>query len=278
MPLKRELSPGQVQEIQALRGRLPANEVKKRFGIGSTRFYEIWRGKPVAVVSQPHASPSEPAALPLPLPSEEEEPDSTLRRNAQNLLPIGETNVGAEPREHATVEDFYKRLEGLESQAEQSTRMLTEVLVEVLASRKDRDVFLDELGDVVKELPHSVATRRRAEGGPRRADRDQDGPPDVETAQRWAYISLAAILVWKVVGATWKRCFPSWEQRDSNSASARRPRARSRACCGATHKTWGPILHGLGLGLPLHCNDSLCELAGKALYPGCRPTTGTKGS
>ncbi|MEW8688741.1 MAG: hypothetical protein AB2556_23235, partial [Candidatus Thiodiazotropha sp.] len=160
MPPKQELSPGQVQEIQALRGRLSANEVKKRFGIESTRLYEILRGKHAAE-QQPHSSPSEPAALSLLLPlpsssSEEEEPDPTLRRSTQNLLPFGETNVvAAEPREHArhpTVEDFYKRLEGLESQAEQSTRMLMEVLVEVLASQRDEDVFLDELGDVAKGL------------------------------------------------------------------------------------------------------------------------------
>ena len=40
---KRELTQEQIEEIQALRGRLSAGEVKKRFGIGSTRLYKIWR-------------------------------------------------------------------------------------------------------------------------------------------------------------------------------------------------------------------------------------------
>jgi hypothetical protein len=37
------LSQNQVQEIRSLRGRLSAAEVKKRFGIGTTRLYRIWR-------------------------------------------------------------------------------------------------------------------------------------------------------------------------------------------------------------------------------------------
>ncbi|MEW8688826.1 MAG: hypothetical protein AB2556_23660, partial [Candidatus Thiodiazotropha sp.] len=190
----------------------------------------------VSQQQQPHASPSEPAALslPLPLPSEEEEePDPTLRRNAQNLLPIGETNVvGAEPREHAphpTVEDFYKRLEGLESQAEQSTRML----VEVLASQRDQDVFLDELGDVVKELTTTVSQRADALKEARNEQTEtrmdlQKVEQMVETAQRWAYISLAAILVWKVVGATWKRCTPV-ASLVGNSGTATAPRRDDQA-------------------------------------------------
>ncbi|MEW8333912.1 MAG: hypothetical protein AB2692_23480 [Candidatus Thiodiazotropha sp.] len=136
-----------------------------------------------------------------------------LRRNAQNLLPIGETNVvWAEAREHTphpTVEDFYKRLEGLESKAEQSTRMLTEVL----ASQRDQDVFVNELGDAVKEP--TITGSQRADALKEARDEQTETRMDlqkveqmVETAQRWAYISLAAILVWKVVGATWKRCTP----------------------------------------------------------------------
>ncbi|KAK3764539.1 hypothetical protein RRG08_040560 [Elysia crispata] len=34
----------------------------------------------------------------------------------------------------------------------------------------------------------------------------------VETAQNWAYISIAAVLVWKVVAATWNRCTPPTPQ------------------------------------------------------------------
>ena len=34
---------GKIEEIRALRGHLSAVETKKRFGIGSTRLYKIWR-------------------------------------------------------------------------------------------------------------------------------------------------------------------------------------------------------------------------------------------
>ena len=55
---KRELSQEQIEEIRALRGRLSADEIKKRFGIGSTRLYKIWRDK----------SPQQPANPPPPPP------------------------------------------------------------------------------------------------------------------------------------------------------------------------------------------------------------------
>ncbi|MEW8688918.1 MAG: hypothetical protein AB2556_24125 [Candidatus Thiodiazotropha sp.] len=223
--------PAQVQEIQALRRWLSANEVKKRFGIGSTRLYEIWRGKPVAE-QQPHASPSKPAALSLPLPSEEEEekePDPKLRRSTQNLLPFGETNVvAAEPRErrqhalHPTAEDFYKRLEGLESQAEQSTRMLVEVLVEVLASQRDQDVFLDELGDVAKGLATAASQQRDELEEAHQANMDlQKGWQMAETAQKWTYFPRCDICLESRRGSLEAMHAGCSQQRDSNSASAR---------------------------------------------------------
>ncbi|MEW8688727.1 MAG: hypothetical protein AB2556_23165, partial [Candidatus Thiodiazotropha sp.] len=129
---------------------------------------------------------------------------------------------------HPTVEDFYKRLEGLESKAEQSTRMLTEVLVEVLASQRDQDVFVNELGDAVKEL--TITGSQRADALKEARDEQTETRMDlqkveqmVEMAQRWAYISLAAILVWKVIGATWKRCMPV-ASLVGNSGTATAPR------------------------------------------------------
>ncbi|MEW8688590.1 MAG: hypothetical protein AB2556_22480, partial [Candidatus Thiodiazotropha sp.] len=88
---------------------------------------------------------------------------------------------------------------------------LVEVLVEVLASQRDQDVFLDELEDVVKELTTTVSQRADALDEARNEQTEtrmdlQKVEQMVETAQKWACISLAAILVWKVVGATWKRC------------------------------------------------------------------------
>ena len=50
---KRELTQEQTEEIQALWGRLPADEVKKRFGIGSSRLYKIWRDETAAQKALP---------------------------------------------------------------------------------------------------------------------------------------------------------------------------------------------------------------------------------
>lgn len=43
MPQKRELSKEQIAEIMGLKGVLPADQVKKRYAIGSSRLYSIWR-------------------------------------------------------------------------------------------------------------------------------------------------------------------------------------------------------------------------------------------
>ena len=109
LPPKRELSQGQIEEIRALRGPSVGSRSKKNFfGIGSTRLYKIWRDE-CGVVSQQPADP--PFLAP---------PDPTLRRS----------DVAKQQQQapSPTVEDFYKKLEGLESQAEHSTRLLVEVL------------------------------------------------------------------------------------------------------------------------------------------------------
>ena len=43
MPEKRELSPEKIQEIISLRGVEPAAFIRKRFGIGTSRLYRIWK-------------------------------------------------------------------------------------------------------------------------------------------------------------------------------------------------------------------------------------------
>ena len=53
MPPKPELSQGQIEEIQALWGQLSAAEAKKRFDIGSTRLYKIWRDESGVAEQQP---------------------------------------------------------------------------------------------------------------------------------------------------------------------------------------------------------------------------------
>ena len=119
MSPKRELSLEQIQEIRALRDKLPAAEAKKRFGIGSTRLYKIWRD------AEP-SGPLEPAG-------------------PQSLLPA------------PTVEDFYNRLGRLESRAEQATGLLVEVLAVLseLAQHDDSDL-LDELQEEIEETAEEV--------------------------------------------------------------------------------------------------------------------------
>ena len=56
---KRELTQEQIEEIQALRGRLSADEVKKRFGIGSTRLYKIWLEETAERVTQKALPPAD---------------------------------------------------------------------------------------------------------------------------------------------------------------------------------------------------------------------------
>ena len=202
MPPKRELSQGQIDKIRALPGQLLAAEAKKRFGIGSTRLYKIWR-------DESGVAPQQPADPPLLAPP--------VRRSAQNLLPFGDVAKKQQQAPSPTVEDFYKRLEGLESLAEHSTRLLTEVLAQ-LTSNNGQDAFL-KLEDIAEELATTASRRAdtleeaRHEQTETRMDRQKDGQM-VETAQNWTYISLAAILVWKVVGATGKRCMPVAVGRD----------------------------------------------------------------
>ena len=43
MPQAKELSEADIQEILSLRGKMPPTEIRKRFGIGNTRMYRIWK-------------------------------------------------------------------------------------------------------------------------------------------------------------------------------------------------------------------------------------------
>lgn len=167
MPPRQELSQDQIQEIRALRGRLSAAEAKKRFGIGSTRLYKIW---------------SESGAEPPPEP-----------KPAGSLSPYGEL-LPQEQRQRPTVEDFYERLGRLEAKAEQSTKLLAEVLAQLAQCNEEEDALLDEVASQeAEEACHE--------------DLQKVGQM-VETTQKWIYISLAAVFALKVVGAAWKRCTP----------------------------------------------------------------------
>ncbi|KAK3764540.1 hypothetical protein RRG08_040561 [Elysia crispata] len=96
MPPKRELSQEQVQEIRSLRGQLPAAEAKKRFGIGTTRLYKIWRSCPRHEVASPL-----PVVLRAP-------PLATAS-------PLAKAPDAGGSRVEPTVVDFYNRLDRLEA-------------------------------------------------------------------------------------------------------------------------------------------------------------------
>ena len=166
MPPKRELSQGQIEEIGALQGQLSAGEAKKRFGIRSTRLYKIWREESGVAPQQP-ADP------------------------AQNILPYG--GVAKQQQAPApTVEDFYRRLEGLESRAERSTRLLVEVLAQLVHNNE----LEEERDELEEEREEEAQTETRMD------------IQKVGQMMETIYLSLAAILIWKVVGATWKRYTP----------------------------------------------------------------------
>lgn len=188
MPPKRELSQGQIEEIRALRGQLSAAEAKKRFGIGSTRHYKIWR-------DESGVAPQQPAALPLLAL-----PDPTDR---QNLLPYGgvaSQHVAKQQQAPSpTVEDLYKRLEGLESRTELSTDLLVEVL-DALERGEDKeedeglDSFLEDIEEKTEEAQQDTQTVL------------EKIEEMVDTAQRWVYISIAAAVVCGVFAKTWNHC------------------------------------------------------------------------
>ena len=153
---------------------------KKSFGIRSTRLYKIWR-KPAAPLLAPPA---------------------------QNLLPNGDgavaSAVSPEQQQQAPrpiVEDFYKRLEGLKSQAEQSKRLLAEVLAQLaLLQDNTQDAFIDELEEVGKAVSQRADMLEVAHHEQTEARLDLQKCCEVtgqmvEMAQKRTAISLAVIFV-----------------------------------------------------------------------------------
>ena len=190
MPPKRELSQEQVQEIRSLRGQLPAAEAKKRFGIGTTRLYKIWRSCPRHEVASPL-----PVVLRAP-------PLATAS-------PLAKAPDAGGSRVEPTVVDFYNRLDRLEARVEQATSLLVQALAQ-LPKDDDSDLLEELLADEQQEIAEQLRETRH-EQAETRMDLQKVGQV-VETAQNWAYISIAAVLVWKVVAATWNRCTPPTPQ------------------------------------------------------------------
>ena len=190
MPPKRELSQEQVQEIRSLRGQLPAAEAKKRFGIGTTRLYKIWRSCP----------PRHEVASPV------------ILRAPSLAGPPGAGALASGSRVKPTVVDFYNRLDRLEARVEEASRLLVQALAQ-LPKDDDSDLLEELLADEQQEIAEQLRETRH-EQAETRMDLQKVGQV-VETAQNWAYISIAAVFVWKVVAATWNRCTPPTPRQES---------------------------------------------------------------
>lgn len=54
MSSTKEVSPEQIQEIVALRGKESAASIRKRFGIGTTSLYKIWKGAAKENTAEPN--------------------------------------------------------------------------------------------------------------------------------------------------------------------------------------------------------------------------------
>ena len=96
--------------------------------------------------------------------------------------------------ETQTIEDFYKRLEGLEAQAEQSTRLLMEVMAQLVHNNELEEERNEEREELEEEREEETRMEIQKVG---------------QTVEKWTYLSIASILVWKIVGATWKQCAPA---------------------------------------------------------------------
>ena len=236
MPSKRELSPEQVQEIRSLRGQLPAAEAKKRFGIGTTRLYKIWRdgasppaGTPAGALDPPLAgslagslagtparalagAPAGPLAGSLVKASPLARvfagpPAGPLAKSLAKLPDAGGSCVESQNynRMRPTAADFLGRLDRLEARVEEASRLLVQALAQ-LPKDDDSDVLEQLLVDEQQEIAEQLRETRH-EQAETRMDLQKVGQV-VKTAQNWAYISIAAVIVLKIVTATWNRGTP----------------------------------------------------------------------
>ena len=120
MPQKTNLSREDIQEIQSLRGKISAEEAKKKFGIGSTRLYKLW-----------HAA------------------------ETNNVIPVEEeTNRGSAVGEEKTIEDVYDLLRKTEMRIAENNILQKEnkdLSVEIL-SRLDTDEEDNIVGRLLEEI------------------------------------------------------------------------------------------------------------------------------
>lgn len=225
MAPKRELSREEVEEIRGLWGKQPAAETKKRFGIGSTRLYKIWQGKDVVPASQVAN-----VSLAPPLLQSNKQTNAVAVADVPFVEPMARgqqanaasqlSHTGDGEGQQPNVVDFYERLGRLEARMGQATGQLAEVLALLEEAERDEDKFLDELREEVAEMLEERATHRVLQEKMETRMDLQKLWQMVETAQRWAYLSLAALFVWKVASTTWERCAPPTSSPQAANVSA----------------------------------------------------------
>ena len=115
-------------------------------------------------------------------------------------------------RVEPTVVDFYNRLDRLEARVEEASRLLVQALAQ-LPKDDDSDLLEELLADEQQEIAEQLRETRH-EQAETRMDLQKVGQV-VETAQNWAYISIAAVFVWKVVAVTWNRFTPPTPRQES---------------------------------------------------------------
>ena len=142
---KQELSQEQIEEIRALRDQLPAAEAKKRFGIGSSRLYDMARGVSTTAHQPPSAG----------------EPQCTQPRPTE-ALQCNNNKPRARPSKTST-----KVWRG----SSPKQRTLRGGAGPAGSQRRPRRLSRQAGG---RSLGPSAATRG---GGPPRANRGRDGPP-----------------------------------------------------------------------------------------------------
>ena len=166
MPEKRELSPEEIQEIISLLGVEPAASIRKRFGIGTSRLYRIWKNAErereaaeaaanaaPANTAPANAAPAEAAAANAALanaaPAEEDRglaavlSELKILQDKMDLLLEGE-------------ESHFEDVEDLEEQLEEAQKGILDTIEESSnALREKTDKFVSA-GNAAKAAAYSL--------------------------------------------------------------------------------------------------------------------------
>ena len=108
MPTAKTLSPDDIREIVAARGILSAKEIQKKFGIGATRLYKIWREHGIVPRKKTSKTTEKPPARPATAAIQPANPATAA------ILPV-------KPATAETIEKILQILEGLEAEVEETS-------------------------------------------------------------------------------------------------------------------------------------------------------------